>query len=77
MLIIVWQFAFKISNAAITTFLRLLKHLLLYFGRIFQSHELQQVANAVPLTLNTVHHLISLQKDDFHLYTVCPSCDYL
>lgn len=33
------------------------------------------MGQSVPLTLATVHKLISLQQNDFINYVVCPSCD--
>ena len=73
--LIIWQFAFRISNAAITALLHLFKQFFLYFGRVFHCKQLQEMSDAVPLTLSTIHRLLSIKEDDFDLYVVCPSCD--
>ena len=78
-LLIIWQFTFRISSAGITAFLHLFKWLLLYLGRSFQCEQLQKMSNQVPLTLSTVHRILSYRncKNDFVQYVVCPSCDSL
>ena len=69
--LIIWQFAFRISNAAITALLHLFKQFFLYFGRVFHCKQLQEMSDAVPLTLSTIHRLLSIKEDDFDLYVVC------
>ena len=36
--------------------------------------EIQELGNSLPVTVQSVHHLISLQED-FVNYVVCPNCD--
>ena len=74
-ILIIWQFAFNISTAAITAFLRLFKQLLLYFGQIFDHNQFKKFGNAVPLTIKSVHRMISLQTNCFESYVVCLTCD--
>ena len=70
-----WQFVFKVSNAAIQVFLHISKQLLLYFGQIFSCDHLKKVGDVLPLTIKSVHRLISLQQNNFESFVVCPSCD--
>ena len=70
-----WQFVFKISNAAITVFLQISKQLLLYFGQIFHFDQLKKVGDKLPLSIKSVHRIISLQNNDFESFVVCPSCN--
>ena len=74
-IITIWLFAFNISTTAVIVFLKLCKQLLLYFGRTFDCHQLAKFGNAVPLTIKSVHRMISLKTNCFESYVVCPSCD--
>lgn len=66
---------FKISNATITSLLRFLRYFVVFAGRAFHCDTMQEMGQSVPLTLATVHRLISLPENDFINYVVCPSCD--
>ena len=70
-----WQFVFKVSNAAITVFLKISKHILLYFGQIFNCDQLKKVADKFPVTIKSAHQIVSLQNNDFESFVVCSSCD--
>ena len=73
--ILLWQFAYKISNSAISSLLRFLRQFISYLGNAFQCGSLIEMGDAVPLTLCSVYRLLSLQKDDFCSYVVCSTCD--
>ena len=36
---------------------------------------MQDMGDSYPVTLQSVHRLLSLQEDDFVNYVVCPKCD--
>ena len=74
-ILILWQFVFKVSNAAIVAFLKISKHILLYFGQIFHCDQLKKVGDKFPLTIKTAHQIISLQNNDFESFVVCSSCN--
>ena len=74
-ILILWQFVFKASNAAIVAFLKILKHILLYFGQIFHCDQLKKVGDKFSLTIKTAHQIISLQNNDFESFVVCSSCN--
>ena len=73
--ITIWQFAFKVSNSAITSLLRFLHYFIIYMGKALQCDALQEMGGYFPLTLTTVHKLIALQGNDFINFVVCPKCD--
>ena len=73
--IVIWQFAFNISNAAITNLLHFMKHFISALGHAFRSDTMQDMGDALPVTLQSVHRLISLQDNDFIKYVVCPKCE--
>ena len=75
MFLTMWQFAFKISNSAITALLRFMRYFILSIGRAFSCDAIMDIAHSVPLTLSTVHKLISLENDHFVNFVVCPKCD--
>lgn len=70
-----WQFVFKVSNAAITAFLYISKQLLLCFGQIFNCIIPKKGSDVLPLTIKSVRRLISLQQNDLENFAVCPSCN--
>ena len=75
MFLTMWQFAFKVSNSAITALLRFMRYFILLIGRAFSSDAINDIGHSIPLTLSTVHKLISLEKDHFTNFVVCPKCD--
>ena len=75
MLLTMWQFAFKVSNSAITALLRFMRYFIQLIGRAFSSDAINDIGHSIPLTLSTLHKLISLEKDHFTNFVVCPKCD--
>ena len=73
-ILVLWQFSFKISNAALAALLKILKQFFVYIGRVFEFEFLHKLGNCIPLTLSTVYHKLSLKKNDFETFVVCPSC---
>lgn len=59
--IVIWQFAFKVSNAAITNLLHFLRRFVAVVGQAFLCNPIQEMGNAIPVTLQSLHHLLSLQ----------------
>jgi len=76
-IIVIWQFTFKISNAAVTALLRFLKQFLIYIGKCFENKPVEDIGNGIPLSLSTVYRLMSLQPNSFETYVVCPMCHTL
>jgi len=64
-----------VSNAAITNLLHFLRRFVAVVGQAFLCNPIQEMGNAIPVTLQSLHHLLSLQNEDFVKYVVCPSCD--
>ena len=71
-IIVIWQFAFKVSNAAITTLLHFLRWFTIVIGQAFLCNPIQEMGNSIPMTLQS-----ALENNDFLKYVVhvCPSCD--
>ena len=44
-------------------------------GRAFRCNPIHEMGDAIPVTLQSLHHSISLQKEDFVNCMLCPSCD--
>lgn len=72
MFVIIWQFAYNISNAAITNLLHFLKYFMKAVGCTFGCESMQEMGSAIPITLQSLQRLIALQEDDFLNYVVCP-----
>ena len=73
--IVIWQFIFTISNAAITSLLCFLKWFTAIIGKAFNRSHIAEMGNSIPVTIKSVHHVIGLESDDFINYVVCPSCN--
>ena len=65
---------YTISNAAVVNLLRFLKFYVAYIGRVFQCQPIYDMGVELPLTLNSLHKLVSLEVDNFVNYVVCPYC---
>ena len=77
MFLTMWQFAFKISNSAITALLRFMRYFILSIGRAFSCDAIMDIAHSVPLTLSSVHKLISLENDHFVNFVVRSVTQYM
>jgi hypothetical protein len=75
--IVIWQFAYTVSNAAITNLLRFLRYFLFFIGRTSQSEPISNIGSEMPLTLKSVRQILSLQEQDYTNYVVCPSCNLI
>ena len=73
--VVIWQFSFRISNAAITCLLHFLRWFVSAIGQSFQTHTITEMGNSIPVTLTSLHRLIALEINDFSKYVVCPSCN--
>lgn len=71
---LLWQFTFKISNAAVTTLLRFMKYFIKALGLAFDNNDLLNVADSIPVGLQTVYKHLGISGNDFVPYVVCPSC---
>ena len=72
--LILWQFTFKVSNAAFTALLQIIKQFFIYVGHSLGLISIQEIGESIPLTLATVYRLMDIQSNDFETYVVCPVC---
>ena len=72
--ILLWQAAFNISNAAITVFLKAFKHFILILGQAFGCASESSIADGIPLSYETVHRRLNIDKSTHLDYVVCPKC---
>ena len=71
----IWQFVFTISNAAIANLLHFLKFFISATGVAFGCGKMQDMGDAFPVTVHSLHHIL-LEKNNFLTYVVaCPKCD--
>ena len=70
-----WQFVLNISNSAVTNLLYFLKRFVGVVGHAFRCNAMQDMSDSIPLTLQSLHSLLSMQSDDVISYVVCPNCD--
>ena len=68
--IAIWQFAYKISNNAITNLLAFLKFFVQILGGAFKNKS-----DLMPLNLKALHKCMQISEGDFITYVVCPECD--
>ena len=69
-----WQFLHHVSNSAIVCLFRFMKYFVKALGVAFHCNDLVDVANSMPLSLQTVHKMFGIANSDFETYIVCPSC---
>ena len=72
--LILWQFTFKVSNAAFTALLQIIKQFFIFVGHSLGLISIQEIGESIPLTLATVYRLMDIQSNDFETYVVCPVC---
>ena len=51
-----------------------MKYFVKALGVAFHCNDLVDVANSMPLSLQTVHKMFGIANSDFEIYVVCPSC---
>ena len=68
------QFAYNLSNAAVSSLLRFLKFFIRELGIAFQCQSLVLASNHIPVRLGTVHFLFGIKEREFIKYMVCPKC---
>ena len=73
-ILLLWQFTFKVSNAAFTTLLQIIKRFFIYAGHNVGFKSIQEIGESIHLTLATVYRLMDIQSNDFDSYVVCPIC---
>lgn len=72
---LLWQFAFNISNAAVSFFLRFFKIFIRSLGVAFKCDSLTNVADVLPVGTGTIHKLLGVtHMNDFVRFVVCPKC---
>ena len=72
---LLWQFAFNVSNKAISVFFRFLKVFIQALGVAFRCDELTHAAETIPVGTGTVQKLLGVaQMNNFIQYVVCPKC---
>ena len=69
-----WQFLHHISNSAIVCLFRFMKYFVKALGVAFHCNDLVDLANSMPLSLQTVHKMFGIANSSFETYVVCPSC---
>ena len=73
--LVIWQFAFNVSNNAISYLLRFLKFFISSIGNAFQNEMIKRSSNFVPLNLKTLRKSLLIAESDVIKYVVCPKCD--
>lgn len=73
-LVLFWQTLFRVSNAALSSMLCLLKFFMRLLGTALHCRSLVDLAELIPRTLQGAYKCIGLAVDDFTEYVVCPDC---
>lgn len=69
-----WQSVFRLSNAALTSLLSLLKYFIRVLGNVFHCPPLVEFSELIPKTLRGAYSFVGVAGDDFIEYVVCPNC---
>jgi len=69
-----WQYAFKISNNAMTNLLCFLKFFVKSIGIAFGNDKIKTNSDSVPSNFNALHKCLHSFENDFISYVVCPTC---
>ena len=73
--LILWQSAFKISSAAVTSLIRFIKFFLRAVGQAFNDTSIIEQESAVPITHEKIHKLLGFDTQNWCTeYVVCPNC---
>ena len=73
--LVLWQSAFRISNAALLSLIRFLRYFVLILGQVFQVDSINELASNVPLQHARIHKALGIDTDDWCFeYVVCPKC---
>lgn len=72
--LILWQFTFKVLNAAFTALLQIIKQFFMYAGHSLGLISIQEIGESIPLTLAAVYRLTDIQSNDFETYIVSRVC---
>ena len=67
------QFVYHVSNSAVTCPLKFMKYFIRAIGTAFHCKGLVDVTDSMPLSLQTVHHMLGVSGEAFISYVVCPS----
>lgn len=73
-LLLFWQSLFRVSNAALSSLLSLLKSIIRMLGTAFQFRSLVDFSAQLPQTLHGAYSCVGMARDDFIEYVVCPDC---
>ena len=73
--LLLWQSAYRISNAALITLIRFLRYFVQILGTAFQVQNLHTVVQNMPVTLKKLQHSLGLVSDDWMTeFVVCSKC---
>lgn len=75
--LMLWQFLFSISDAALSVIIVFVHHLLKSIKSLVQNDFLTELIDTLPLTLYGVHKEILGNDIKFNEYVVCPKCHSL
>ena len=73
--ILIWQMAFKVSNAAVVSLIRFLKFFLKSVATAFKCQMLHDISNNIPITRQSVQKFLGSHCHSTTQYIVCPKCD--
>ena len=73
-LLLFWQSLFRVSNAALSSLLCLLKSIIRILCTAFQFRSLVDFSDRLPQTLHSAYSCVGIAGDDFIEYVVCPAC---
>ena len=74
-LLFTWQMAVRISDAALTSLLVLIKKILVLISCQVRSQNLDALIEVFPTSLYKARKIAGVNRDDFDKYVVCPTCD--
>ena len=72
--LIVWQFTFSVSDAAIKTIVVILKKFISLLSEVLQCADLKNAVDSVPNAYKSLLKFVGLECSNITLYVVCPSC---
>lgn len=73
--LVLWQSAFRVSNAALLSLVRFLRFFITVLGHAFDVNGISELASSLPLTQGPIHKALGFDTNDWCTeYVVCPKC---
>ena len=72
---LVWQAAFKVSNAAIGRLMRYLKYFCVALVTAFNCVQLKTPSSEFAVTKESMRKILTITIHDFTQFVACPTCD--